>query len=84
MLLEIQSVITEIIQNKAYCYQGNQTKRCIMLIGNSNQVVPSVVKEIKLNDICYHTNQTKQCAMLSGISYQMIHNLIMEIKPNDA
>ena len=55
-----------------------------MLIGNSKQVVPSVVKEIKLNDICYHTNQTKQCAMLSGISYQMIHNLIREIKPNDA
>ena len=43
-------VIREIKPSNALCYQGYQTKRCIMLSGKSYQTMHNVIKEIKPND----------------------------------
>ena len=46
----MNNVIREAIPNDAYFYQGNQTKRCIMLSRKSNQTMYKVINVIKTND----------------------------------
>ena len=80
----LHNVIKEIKPNNAKCYQGNQTKRYLMLSWKSKQTMQNVIMDIKPNDACYQGNQTKRCIMLSRKSNQTMHNVIKETKPNDA
>ena len=46
----MHNVIKEIKPSSAQYYQGNQTKRWIVLSRKSNQTMDSVIKKIKPND----------------------------------
>ena len=46
----LHNVIKEIKPNNAKCYQGNQTKRYLMLSWKSKQTMQNVIMDIKPND----------------------------------